>query len=312
MGFGSGREWGLGEDENDEIIQRAIDLGISFFDTANIYSRGEIEEILGSSLEGHEDDWQVVSTKGHRQMDPDNPNFEGLSRKALQQDLDHSLERLRMDAVDIYFVHASDPATGIETTMRTLDDIISDGKARYLGASSMWTWEFAEAMHTTDRRGFGPFTVMQNHYSPAYQEEERDMLPFCDLHDAAVILCSPLARGYLTRPDDRIEATDRGSDEAEEYDHTYHKGGGREINRRVEELAEDTGVSMAQIALARQFHKGWVDAPILGVSSFEHLEDAVEALEISLSDSGLQYLEEPYEPSEIAGHNWPEGIYRHR
>lgn len=312
MGFGSGREWGLNEEESDEIIQRAIDLGINFFDTANIYSRGESEEILGNSLEGHDRDWLVVSTKIHRQMDPDNPNSGGLSRKALQQELSHSLDRLGMDSVDICQLHTSDPTTDVEVTMRTLDNMVQNGDVRYTGASSMWTWEFANALHTADRLDLEPFSVMQNHYSLAYREEERDMLPFCDLHDIAIIPYSPLARGYLTRPDDRIEETARGADEADDYDHTYHEGGGQEINRRVEQLAEDNGVSMAQIALAWQFHKEWVDAPILGVSSVEHLEDAVEALDISLSDSDMQYLEEPYEPSEIAGHVWPDGIHGHR
>lgn len=312
MGFGSGREWGLDEQESDKIIQRAIDLGINFFDTANIYSHGESEEILGNSLEGYDRDAFVISTKAHRQMDPDNPNSGGLSRKALQQELDHSLDRLGIDTADIFQLHTSDPSTDVEVTMRTLDSMVRDGKVRYTGASSMWTWEFAEAFHTADRLGLEPFNVMQNHYNLTYREEERDMLPFCNQHDIGVITYSPLARGYLTRPDDRVEATVRGADEAEDYDHTYHKGGGQTINERVEELAEDNGVSMAQIALAWQFHNEWVDAPILGVSSIEHLEAAVDALDISLSDSDLAYLEEPYEPSEIAGHVWPDGTHGHR
>lgn len=312
MGFGSGREWGLDEDESTRIIDRAIDLGINFFDTANIYSRGESEEILGAALEGYADERLVVSTKGHQQMDPHNPNSGGLSRKALQQELDRSLDRLGMDAVDIYHIHTSDPSTDVQVTMRTLDDFVRTGNARYLGASSMWTWEFAEAMHAADRLGSEPFAVMQNHYNLAYREEERDMLPFCDLHDVGVVPYSPLARGYLTRPAAETEATARGTDEATDYDHTYDDGGGRTINQRVEELAEDNGVSMAQISLAWLLHKEWVDAPILGVSSIEHLEDAVEALEITLSSSDLEYLEEPYEPSEIAGHSWPDEITGHR
>jgi len=312
MSFGSGREWTLDEDESDEIIQRAIDLGINFFDTANVYSTGESEEILGSSLAGHDRDWLVVSTKVYHPMDPDNPNTSGLSRKTVNQELDHSLNRLDMEYADVYHVHTLDPDTGVEATVRTLDDVVRSGRVRYLGASSVWTHEFAEALHAADRLNAEPFHVMQNHYNLAYREEERDMLPLCDRHDIGVIPYSPLARGYLARPDQRIGDTVRGADEQDDYDHTFHEGGGEEINRRVQELADEKDVSMAQISLSWLLHQEWVDAPILGVSSIEHLEDAVEALDVSLSSRDREYLEEPYEPSKIAGHSWPEDIVGHR
>jgi len=312
MSFGSGREWTLDEAESDEIIQRAIDLGINFFDTANVYSTGESEKILGSSLSGHDRDWLVVSTKVYHPMDPDNPNSSGLSRKTVAQELEHSLDRLEMDGVDIYHVHTLDPDTDVEATVRTLDQVVRSGRVRYLGASSVWTWEFAEALHAADRLNAEPFRVMQNHYNLAYREEERDMLPLCDRHDVGVIPYSPLARGYLARPDSAIEDTVRGADEAVDYDHTFNEGGGEEINRRVQQLADDKDVSMAQIALSWLLHQEWVDAPILGVSSVEHLEDAVEALDVSLSDGDLEYLEEPYEPSEISGHSWPDDVLGHR
>lgn len=161
--FGSGRKWMVDGDESDEIIQRAIDIGINFFDTSNNYSAGESEEILGSSLGGHDRDWLVVSTKVRRQTDPENPNTRGPSRKTIQQELEGSLDRLGMETIDIYQAHTSDPETGIETTMRAFDELVSRGSVRHLGASSMWAWEFAEAMGVADRLGLEPFSVMQNH-----------------------------------------------------------------------------------------------------------------------------------------------------
>lgn len=301
MSFGSGRAWTLDEAESTEIIDRAIDLGINFFDTANVYSQGESEEILGNALEGYDRDWCVVSTKVRHPMG-DNPNSSGLSRKTIEQECRASLDRLGMETIDIYHVHGSDPESGVDVTMRALTDLVRRGQVRYLGASSMYTYEFAELNHTADRNNLEPFTIMQNHYNLAYREEERDMLPYCDANDIGVIPYSPLARGYLTRPHEAVTETERGADEAVDYDHTYHEGGGQEINRRLEELANEYGVSMAQLAFAWLCHKDVVDAPIIGVSSVEHLEDIVDALDVSISSSDMAYLEEPYEPSQITGH----------
>jgi aryl-alcohol dehydrogenase-like predicted oxidoreductase len=302
IGTSDWRDWVLDEEAGIELVERAIDLGINFFDTANMYSNGESERVLGTALEGRRED-KVVATKGYFRMDEDDPNSGGLSRKAIEQELEHSLDRLGMDTVDLYQIHRWDDDTPIETTLRTLDDAVRRGQVRYVGASSMWTYQFADALHTSDRLGLDRFTTMQNHYNLVYREEEREMLPFCAKENVGVIPWSPMARGYLTRPDEDVDATTRGASERRLYEHPYREGGGPEINARVQQLAEERGVKMAQIALSWVLHKEWVDAPIVGTSTVEHLEDAVEALEIDLSDSDIEYLEEPYEPVPVSGHD---------
>ena len=300
MSFGTQSDWMLPTDESHEIIDRAIDLGINFFDTANVYSTGESEEILGSALDGYDRDEQVVATKVYGEMGED-PNRQGLSRKAIEQELSDSLKRLGMDTVDLYQIHRYDYDTPIEETLRTLDDAVRRNQVRYIGASSMWAHQFADALHTSEQLGLERFATMQNHYNLAYREEEREMLPLCQQENVGVMPWSPLAGGYLTRPDEELETTVRGK-EVKDYGHGYHENGGQEVNSRVQEIAEEEGVSMAQVGLAWLLHKDWVDSPIVGVSSIDHLEDAVEALELSLSDSDLDYLEEPYEPIEVSGH----------
>ena len=304
MSFGSSdwRPWVLDPEEGADIIERAVDLGVNFFDTANMYSNGESERVLGDALEGRREE-SVVATKGYFRMDDENPNSGGLSRKAIEQELDNSLDRLGMDTVDLYQIHRWDDGTPVEQTLRALDDAVRRGKARYVGASSMWAHQFAEALYASDRDGLERFQTMQNHYNLAYREEEREMLPLCEKEGVGVVPWSPLARGYLTRPHEDIDATTRGDTEEHMYRHPYREGGGTEINERVQELAADEGVTMAQIALAWLFHKDWVDAPIVGTTSVEHLEDAVEALEISLSSGDVAYLEEPYEPVRVSGHD---------
>jgi aryl-alcohol dehydrogenase-like predicted oxidoreductase len=304
MSFGSPewREWILDEEESEPLIERAIDLGINFFDTANIYSMGESERVLGNVLGEYDRDRMVVATKGFFRMDGDNPNSGGLSRKAIEQELDNSLERLGMDTIDLYQPHRWDYDTPIEVTLKALDDAVRRGKTRYFGASSMWARQFADALHTSDRLGLDRFMTMQNHYNLAYREEEREMLPLCEQENVGVIPWSPLARGYLTRPHEEIDATTRGETADRIYEHPYREGAGPEINERVQQLAEEKGVTMAQIALSWVLHKEWVDAPIVGTTSVEHLEDAVEALEIDLSDSDMEFLEEPYEPVRVSGH----------
>ncbi|ELY86243.1 aldo/keto reductase [Natrialba taiwanensis] len=305
MSFGSKDwyEWMLEKEESREIIERAIDLGINFFDTANTYSNGKSEEILGNVLADYDRDEQVVATKGHFPDEDDPyPNNDGLSRKALEQQLRRSLDRLGMDTVDLYQIHRWDYDTPIEETLRALDDAVRRNQVRYIGASSMWAHQFQEALYTSDRLGLERFATMQNHYALAYREEEREMLPLCEKEDIGVVPWSPLAHGYLTRPHEEIDATTRGETTDPLYAHPYRKGGGIEINERVEELAEEKGVTMAQIALAWHFHKDSVDAPIVGTTSIEHLEQAVEALDIDLSDSDIEYLEDPYEPVEVTTH----------
>jgi len=303
MSFGSSdwRPWVLDPEEGEEIIDRAIELGINFFDTANMYSDGESERVLGDALEGRRDE-NVVATKCYHPMDEDDPNSGGLSRKAIEQELDDSLDRLGMDTVDLLQIHRWDDDTPIEQTLKALDDAVRREKTRYIGASSMWARQFADALHTSDRLGLERFVTMQNHYNLAYREEEREMLPLCETEGIGVIPWSPLARGYLTRPHEEIDATTRGDSEEHMYEHPYREGGGREVNERVQELAADKGVTMAQISLSWLLHKDWVDAPIVGTTSVEHLEDAVEALEIDLTSSDVAYLEEPYEPVRVSGH----------
>ena len=303
MSFGDTdwREWVLEDEASHEIIDRAIELGINFFDTANMYSTGESERILGDALEGRREE-AVVATKVFFQMDEENPNSGGLSRKTVEQELDASLDRLGMDTIDLYQIHRRDPETPMETTLRALDDAVRREKVRYLGASSMWAHQFADALHTSERRGLERFATMQNHYSLAYREEEREMLPLCEKKGIGVIPWSPLARGYLTRPHEEYESTIRAETDTYAQAHPYAEGGGREINERVQELADEEGATMAQIALSWLLHKEWVDAPIVGTTSVEHLEDAVEALDISLAESDIEYLEEPYEPVPVSGH----------
>jgi aryl-alcohol dehydrogenase-like predicted oxidoreductase len=309
-GASNTHDWVLDEDESREIIERAIELGINFFDTANAYSNGESEKVLGKVLNEHNREEYIVSTKCYfptnlftGEEEP-HPNASGLSRKAIEQELQNSLDRLGMDTIDLYQIHRWDHNTPIEQTLKALDDAVRRGKVRYLGASSMWTYQFAKAVYTSDRLGLERFVNMQNHYNLAYREEEREMLPFCREENIGVTPWSPLAQGYLTRPHEEMTSTKRGEELTERHQE-YRQGGGPTINERVEELAEQKGVTMAQIALAWLLHKDTVDAPIIGTTSVEHLEQAVEALEINLTDSEMQYLEEPYEPLQIAGDKVP-------
>ncbi len=302
MSFGKANrdEWMLDEEGGRELIERAIDLGITFFDTANIYSQGESEEILGDVLAEYDRDRFTVGTKVRFEMG-DNPHSAGLSRKTIEQELDNSLDRLGMETVDLYQIHRWDDETPIEQTLRALDDAVRRGKVRHIGASSMWAHQFAEALHTSERLGLERFATMQNLYNLAYREEEREMLPLCEKAGIGVIPWSPVAAGYLARPYEQDDATARGEHETA-LGRPYREGGGEIVNERVEELATEKGRSMAQIALAWLLHKDVVTAPIVGTSSIEHLEDAVEALSIKLSTSELEYLEAPYKPVRISGH----------
>ncbi|MFD1569621.1 aldo/keto reductase [Halorubrum laminariae] len=304
MSFGDPdwREWVLDEEAGRELIDRAIELGVTFFDTANMYSNGASEQVLGDALAEYDRDEFTVATKAYFQMDESNPNSGGLSRKAIDQELANSLDRLGMDTIDLYQIHRWDYDTPIDETLAALDDAVRRGDIRYPGASSMWAHQFAEALHVSDREGYERFATMQNHYNLAYREEEREMLPLCDRENVGVMPWSPLARGYLTRPHEDVDATLRGETEEHLYEHPYREGGGPAVNERVAELADEKGVKMAQIGLAWLFCKDRVDTPIVGTTSVEHLEDAVEALDIDLSSSDIDWLEEPYEPVRVSGH----------
>ena len=303
MSFGDPgwREWVKGEEFGHDLVERARVLGINFFDTANMYSRGESERILGDALEGYREE-SVIATKVFFQMREDDPNSGGLSRKTIEQELSASRERLGVDTVDLYQIHRWDYDTPIETTLRALTDAVRRGQARHVGASSMWAHQLADALHTSEEFGLERFATMQNHYNLAYREEEREILPLCEREGLGVIPWSPMARGYLTRPHEEYMSTKRAETDDYAQEHPYADNGGRKINERVAELAADRGVSMAQISLAWLLHKDWVDAPIIGASKIEHLEDAVEALEIDLSESDMSYLEEPYGPVPVSGH----------
>jgi aryl-alcohol dehydrogenase-like predicted oxidoreductase len=303
MSFGSDREWMLDAEEGRELVERAIDLGVNFFDTANVYSAGESEQILGDVLADYDRDEQVVATKVRFPGADDHRNARGLSRKTIEQELENSLDRLGMDTVDLYQIHRWDYDTPIETTLRALDDAVRRGRVRHIGASSMWARQFQRALQISDREGLARFETMQDLHHLTYREEEREMLPLCDRENVGVIPWSPLGAGYLTRPHEEFTATTRGVHENENAEVPYDEGpGSKEINERVQELAADYGVTMAQIALAWHFENGDTTAPILGTSSIEHLEEAVEALEIDLTASDVTYLEEPYEPVPVYGH----------
>jgi len=305
MSFGDPdwRGWVLDEEESQPILERAIDLGFTFFDTANMYSKGESERILGNALEGHRER-SFVATKVFFEMDEDNRFSRGLSRKAIEQELAASRDRLGMETVDLLQPHRWDYKTPIEGTLRAFDDAVRRGQVRYIGASSMWTHQFAEALTTSERLGLERFATMQNHYNLVYREEEREMLPLCEREGIGVIPWSPLARGFLARPLSELTATPRGERfSGSDRLAVYRSNGGEETNRRLQELAEDHGVSMAQVALAWLLDRDVVDAPIVGASSVEHLEEAVEAVELSIPESDLEYLAEPYEPKPVTGHS---------
>jgi aryl-alcohol dehydrogenase-like predicted oxidoreductase len=303
MSFGTSRyEWGLSEEESREIIERAIDLGINFFDTANIYNYGESERILGDTLAGYDRSWPVVATKVYMEMDESNPSSGGLSRRAIEHELSQSLDRLRLETIDLYQIHRWDYDTPIEETLDALDDAVHRGDIHAIGASSMWAYQLSKALHTSDRLGYKRFATMQNHYSLAYREEEREMLPLCAEEGLGVIPWSPLAKGFLARPHDELRTTERGRSDSILHRRPYDAGAGIEINERVQELAADHGVSMAQIALAWQLHNDQVTAPIVGVTSVEHVEEAAEAVDLDLSRADIEYLEAPYEPHPVKGH----------
>ncbi len=303
--FGGDAPWHLSADEAQAVVDTAIDNGINFFDTANNYNTGASERVLGDALDGYDVDRQVVATKVYFQMDESDPNSGGLSRKAIETQLEASLDRLGMETIDLYQIHRWDDATPIAETLSALTDAVRRGRVRYLGASSMWAHQFAEAVHAAELDDYEPFVTMQNHYNLAYREEEREMVPFCETRGIGVIPWSPLARGFLTRPYDEVEATVRGEtdDNLKRRLATYATEGGREINARVAELADERGMKMAQIALAWLLHQDAVDAPIVGARKPEYVEDAVEALDVDLSDSELAWLAEPYEPVPVSGHS---------
>jgi aryl-alcohol dehydrogenase-like predicted oxidoreductase len=302
MSFGDpqrgGHPWSLNEEAATPIIRQAIDAGINFFDTANVYSDGTSEEIVGKVLAEHTNrDEIVLATKVHGAMRR-GPNGWGLSRKAIMSEIDSSLRRLRTDYVDLYQIHRFDTRTPIEETLEALHDLVKAGKVRYIGASSMYAWQFAKMLHTSQQHGWTRFTTMQNHYNLLYREEEREMLPLCVDQGIGVIPWSPLARGRLTR--DWDDTTERS--QTDEFGRRLYADSDRVIVQAVADLANKRGLKRAQIALAWLLSKPSISAPIVGVTNAGQLEDAVSSLSVELSAEEIESLEQPYEPHAIAGH----------
>ena len=301
MSFGDpargGHPWSLPEEESRAVIEKALAAGITFFDTANVYSAGSSEEITGRAIRDFADREDVVlATKVHGRMRP-GPNGAGLSRKAILAELDASLTRLGTDYVDLYQIHRWDPATPIEETLEALDSAVRSGKVRYLGASSMWAWQFSKALHLAGERGWHRFVSMQDHYNLLNREEEREMLPLCADEGIGVIPWSPLARGRLTR--DWDESTNRS--ETDEFGSKLYNDADRVVVERVAEVAQARGVPRAQVALAWVLSKPVVTAPIVGVTEDRHLDDAVAAVELRLTAEEIARLEEPYTPHAVVG-----------
>jgi aryl-alcohol dehydrogenase (NADP+) len=284
--------WSLGEDDARPIIRRALEVGINFFDTANVYSAGSSEEIVGRALaEFAPRDEIVLATKVHARM-CEGPNGAGLSRKAILSEIDNSLRRLGTDYVDLYQIHRFDSTTPVEETLEALHDVVKAGKARYIGASSMFAWQFAKMLHASERHGWTRFVTMQNHYNLLYREEEREMLPLCVDEGIGVIPWSPLARGRLTR--DWNKETART--ETDEFGRHLYVESDRFIVERVAELAAKRGITRAQVALAWMLAKPVISAPIIGVTKLGQLDDAVSAVSLELSTEETEELEAPYQP----------------
>ncbi|MGB2177882.1 MAG: aldo/keto reductase [Hyphomonas sp.] len=292
--------WSLTEDASRPLIRRAVELGFNFFDTANMYSDGSSEEIVGRALKDftHRDE-VVIATKAFFPWRLA-PNTMGLSRKSLFTAIDDSLKRLGTDYVDLFQIHRFDPATPIEETMEALHDIVKAGKARYIGASSMWAWQFQKMQNTAKANRWTPFVSMQNYVNLLYREEEREMLPYCASEGVAVMPWSPLARGRLTR--DWDETTERSeTDRVQGLLYTKAVEADRKVVETVADVAKERGVPRAQVAMAWLLHKPEITSPIIGATKMGHLEDAVAATELILSDEEIARLEVPYVPHEVVG-----------
>ncbi|MEU8572973.1 aldo/keto reductase [Streptomyces asoensis] len=291
-------EWTLDEEASRPLIRQALEAGVTFFDTANVYSDGTSEEIVGRALRDFaRRDEIVLATKVHGRMRP-GPNGAGLSRKAILSEIDHSLRRLGTDHVDLYQIHRFDPHTPVEETMEALHDLVKAGKVRYIGASSMYAWQFSKMQYTAERHGWTRFVSMQNHYNLLYREEEREMLPLCADQGVGVLPWSPLARGRLTRD----WGTETGRSATDGFGDSLYQEGDRATVEAVTRIAADRGVPRAQVALAWLLHQPTVTAPIVGAARPRHLEDAVAATELVLTEKELTELEGPYAPHPIAGH----------
>ncbi|MFZ2095544.1 MAG: aldo/keto reductase [Anaerolineales bacterium] len=294
-------QWALDEEHSRPFIQHALELGINFFDTANVYSHGMSETVLGRALRDFASrDEVVIATKVYSEMGP-GPNDRGLSRKHILSSIDASLRRLGTDYVDLYQIHRWDYETPIEETLEALHDVVRTGKARYIGASSMYAWQFAKALYTSDLHGWARFVSMQPHYNLIYREEEREMLPLCQDQKIAVIPWSPLARGMLTRKlsKERNETLRAQTDAFGKM--LYTREDDFATAQRVSDVAEARGLPMAQVALAWMLSKAVITAPIIGATKPHHLDDAVAAVSVKLTSDEIQHLEEAYRPHPVLG-----------
>jgi 1-deoxyxylulose-5-phosphate synthase len=305
MSYGndSDRPWALDEAAAEPIIRRAVEGGITFFDTADVYSQGASEvatgRLVGKLLSRDE---AVIATKVHGQMTP-GPNGRGLSRKHVLSAIDASLQRLGMDYVDLYQIHRWDKETPIEETMEALHDVVRAGKARYIGASSMYAWQFARAQHVAERHGWTPFVSMQNHYNLLYREEEREMIPLCIDDGIGVIPWSPLARGLLTGTRTREGERRTTRAQTDGFQDVLYGAADFDVVDRLNEVADERGLPPAQVALGWLLHKPGVTAPIVGATRLEHLEDALAAADLTLGAEEIARLEEPYVPHPVIGHD---------
>jgi aryl-alcohol dehydrogenase-like predicted oxidoreductase len=305
MSYGndSDRPWALDEAAAEPIIRRAVEGGITFFDTADVYSQGASEvatgRLVGKLLSRDE---AVIATKVHGQMTP-GPNGRGLSRKHVLSAIDASLQRLGMDYVDLYQIHRWDKQTPIEETMEALHDVVRAGKARYIGASSMYAWQFARAQHVAERNGWTRFVSMQNHYNLLYREEEREMIALCVDDGIGVIPWSPLARGFLTGTRTREGERRTTRAETDGFQDVLYGPADFDVVDRLDEVAGEKGLPPAQVALAWLLHKPGVTAPIVGATKLGHLEDALAAAELTLTAEEIARLEEPYVPHPVIGHD---------
>ncbi|MFS0726977.1 aldo/keto reductase [Paenibacillus sp. 1P07SE] len=294
--------WTMDESSSRPFFKQALELGINFFDTANVYSDGTSEEFVGRALkELTRRDDVVIATKVNGRMRP-GPNGAGLSRKAILSEIDHSLQRLGTEYVDLYQIHRFDPHTPIEETMEALHDVVKAGKARYIGASSMYAWQFLKMQHAAEQNGWTRFISMQNYVNLLYREEEREMLPLCKADGIGVIPWSPLARGRLTRDWDEHSARSE-TDEFGKTLYAHTVDADRSVIERVAEIAAERGVPRAQVALAWVLQKDGITSPIVGATKLHHLEDAVAALSLGLTMEEIARLEEPYVPHPVLGFN---------
>lgn len=304
MSFGDGTKgdfpWALDEERSRVMIKRALDLGINFFDTSNVYSAGTSEEFTGKILKEYANRDEIVIASKVFYPVGEGPNSAGLSRKHIMSQIDKTLKRLGTDYIDIYYIHRWDDKTPIEETMEALHDLVKSGKVRYIGASTLYAWQFLKAQHVAEKNGWTKFVVLQDHYNLMYREEEREMLELCKADKIGVVPWSPLAAGKLTRPwgelDERAKV-----DVIAKAIYSSTEDADKETVSRVQKLAEKRGVSMAQIALAWLLNKDVVTAPVFGATEISHIEDAVAAISIKLTEEEMKYLEEAYVPHPVMG-----------